>query len=156
MSVIVAYSTKNGSTTEVAGEIAARLREQGLTVDVKLCGEVRSFDGVQALIVGAPIYSGRWLSSAHRVLKRLKKIPPERRPPLAVFALGPRRNESPDDWVRPREQFERTLAKHPDISPATIALFGGVDPPKKRPRRDVRDWEAIRTWADEVSGLVHT
>ena len=149
--VLVAFDTKNGSTAEVAEAIGSRLREKGWAAEVRPAREVRDVDGIDALVVGAPLYSGRWLSGAHRVLKRAAKIPVDRRPPIAVFALGPRLNEGPENWVRPREQFERALAKHGSITPVTTALFGGMDPPNKKPRRDARDWEAIRAWTDEVA-----
>jgi len=44
----------------------------------------------------------------------------------------------------------RALAKHTWLTPVTVALFGGADPPKRnRPAgRDARDWDAIRAWAD--------
>jgi menaquinone-dependent protoporphyrinogen oxidase len=151
---LVAFDTKNGSTAEVAEAIGSRLRERGCAAEVRPTREVRDVEDIGALVVGAPIYSGRWLSGAHRVLKRAAKLPSDRRPLIAVFALGPRINEGPENWVRPREQFERALMKDRSIAPITTALFGGADPPKKKPRRDVRDWEAIRAWADEVAGLL--
>jgi menaquinone-dependent protoporphyrinogen oxidase len=152
--ILVAYDTRNGSTAEVAEAIAATLSGHGVLVGVKHAEAVRDLSGFDALVVGAPIYSGRWLPGAHRVLKRAGKIVPERSMPIAIFALGPRVDEGPENWVRPREQFERALAKHASISPASTALFGGADPPKKSPRRDIRDWDAIRTWAVKIAPLL--
>lgn len=151
MNVLVAYDTRNGSTVDVAQAIASRLRDHGCEVDVRLARDVRDLVGVDALVVGAPIYSGRWLSGAHRVLKRAEKLAPESRPALAIFALGPRIDEGPENWVRPRAQFQHALGKHKTIAPVATALFGGADPPKKSPRRDIRDWEAVAAWADELA-----
>lgn len=151
--VLVAYDTKNGSTAEVAQAIGSRLAEHGCLVDVRPTRDVRDAATSDALVVGAPIYSGRWGAGAHRVLKRIGKLAPDRRPPVAIFALGPRRNDGPEDWVRPRAQFEHALGKHPSVTPVSTALFGGADPPKKSPRRDIRDWKAIQSWADEVAVL---
>lgn len=148
--VLVVYDTKNGSTAEVAEAIAARLRERGAAVDVRPARGVRDLSGVDAVVVGAPIYSGRWMSGAHRVLTRVRKIAPGDRPLVAVFALGPR-VDGPENWVGPREQFSRALAKHPAIAPVSTALFGGADPPRKSPRRDIRDWDAVQRWADELA-----
>lgn len=106
------------------------------------------------LVVGAPIYSGRWLSGAHRILKRVARLSPDCVPPVAIFALGPRMDEGPENWRLPRQQLQRSLSKHPSLSPVSIALFGGADPPKKSPRRDIRDWEAISAWADEIAPLL--
>ncbi len=152
--ILVAYDTKNGSTADVAEAIAASLRDHGALVDVEHARAVRDLSGFAALVVGAPIYSGRWLAGAHRVLKRAGRLAPGRSMPIAVFALGPRVDEGPQNWVRPREQFERALAKHASISPVSTTLFGGADPPKKSPRRDVRDWDAIRAWAAEIAPLL--
>jgi menaquinone-dependent protoporphyrinogen oxidase len=148
--VLVAYDTRNGSTTGVAEAVAARLRERGCAVEVLPARAVRDVAGWSALVVGAPIYAGAWLKGAHKVLKRAGKLPPDRRPLVAVFALGPRRDESPEDWIRPRAQFEQALAKHPAVTPVSTALFGGADPPGTSPRRDIRDWDAISDWADEL------
>jgi len=149
--VLVTYATKNGSTAGVAEAIALRLRERGCAVELRPTKEVRDPGDCDFLVVGAPIYSGRWLSGAHRVLKRAGKLKPEERPQIAVFALGPRRDDGPEDWVRPKSQFEQALGKHPSVTPVATALFGGADPPKKSPRRDIRDWGAIDSWADELA-----
>ena len=149
--VLVAYDTKNGSTSDVADAIGSRLRERGCTVDVRPARDVRDMEGTDALVVGAPIYSGRWGTSAHRLLKRVGKLAPDRRPLVAIFALGPRSDDGPESWVGPRGQFERALGKHASTTPVSTALFGGADPPKKSPRRDIRDWDAIRSWADEIA-----
>jgi len=152
--ILVAYDTKHGSTVEVAEAIAGTLREHGALVDLHEAKAVRDFSGFDALVVGAPIYSGRWLSGAHRVLKRAGKLAPERSIPVAVFALGPRVDEGPENWERPRRQFEKALSKHESLAPVSSALFGGADPPKKSPRRDIRDWDAIRAWAETIAPLL--
>lgn len=152
--ILVAYDTKNGSTAEVAQAIAARLAERGAYVEVELARAVRDLSGFDALVVGSPIYSGRWLSGAHRVLKRAGKATLRSGLPVAIFGLGPRVDEGPENWVRPHEQFKRALAKHPSLSPVSSALFGGADPPKKSPRRDIRDWEAIAAWSDKIAPLL--
>jgi menaquinone-dependent protoporphyrinogen oxidase len=150
--ILVAYDTRNGSTVDVAETIASRFRDKGCSVEVSRARDVRDVSAIDALVVGAPIYSGSWLAGAHRLLKRVDKLPSDRRPHVAIFALGPRRDDGPQDWVRPRGQFERALGKHPSIAPVSTALFGGADPPKKTPRRDIRDWAAIQAWADELAG----
>jgi menaquinone-dependent protoporphyrinogen oxidase len=153
MKVLVVYATKNGSTTDVAQEIMLRLREYGCSVEIQPSKNVRSVKEFDCLVVGAPIYSGRWLSGAHRILKQVSKLGPDQSPAIAVFALGPRRDEGPENWIVPRAQFDRALGKHPSVVPVSTALFGGADPPKKSPRRDIRDWDKIKSWADELAQL---
>jgi flavorubredoxin len=55
-SILVAYSTKHGSTQEVAEAIAAALREGGLGVDCRPLKEVQSIEGYAAVVLGAPLY----------------------------------------------------------------------------------------------------
>lgn len=153
MKVLVAYDTKNGSTTEVAQAIGLRLREYNCSVDIQPARNVRNLGEFDCLIVGAPIYSGRWLSGAHRILKKVSKLGTEKSPVVAIFALGPRRDEGPENWIKPKAQFDHALGKHPSVLPVSKALFGGADPPKKSPRRDIRDWDAIRSWADELATI---
>ena len=153
MNILIAYCTKNGSTTEVAQAIARQLQEAGFSVEIQLSKKVKKLSEYDVLVVGAPIYSGRWLSGAHRILKKMSKMEPAKSPILAVFALGPRRNEGPENWKVPQSQFDRALARHPQLTPVSIALFGGADPPKKSPRRDIRDWDVIRSWADELATI---
>jgi menaquinone-dependent protoporphyrinogen oxidase len=153
--ILIAFDTKHGSTAEVADAIASRLRERGAEVEIGPARGASDLTDFRGIIVGAPIYSGRWMKGAHRLLRKLAKVPPDRRPPVAIFALGPRKDEGPEDWVRPRQQFERALDKHRTISPISTALFGGVDPPRKKDHRDVRDWGAIAAWADQVGDLIH-
>jgi menaquinone-dependent protoporphyrinogen oxidase len=152
---LVAFDSKNGSTAGVAEAIATRLQENGVPAEVRPARDAKDLKGLALLVVGAPIYSGRWLAGGHRMLKRIGKMSLESRPQLAVFALGPRSDEGPEHWVRPREQFQRALAKHPSVKPVSTALFGGADPPRKKLRRDIRDWEAIRAWADDVARMLN-
>ena len=153
MKVLVAFDTKNGSTKEVALAIVSRLREHGCSVDIQPARNVSNIKEFEYLVIGAPIYSGRWLSGAHRILKRVSRLGPKQGPAIAIFALGPRRNEGPESWTVPNAQFDRALGKHPSINPISKALFGGADPPKKSPRRDIRDWDAIKSWADELAKI---
>src|SRR6266496_2234102 len=68
--ILVAYATKHGSTQEVAEAIAATLREHALEVEVQPASEVRALDRYGAVLLGAPLYSGRWHGDANRFLKR--------------------------------------------------------------------------------------
>jgi menaquinone-dependent protoporphyrinogen oxidase len=166
--ILVAYATRYGSTEEVAESVVATLREGGLEVDLKPMREVESLDGYRAVILGAPLYIGSWPKDARRLLSRHHE--PLMRLPVAVFTLGPTSKDE-QDWQGSREQLDRQVARYPSLEPASVELVGGVyDPAKLRfpdsllaavpasplhgmPTSDVRDWEAIRSWA---SGLAAT
>jgi len=55
-SILVAFSTIHGSTQEVAEQIAATLREQGLAIDLQPAKQVRALDAYRAVVLGAPLY----------------------------------------------------------------------------------------------------
>ncbi|MGA9162092.1 MAG: flavodoxin domain-containing protein [Actinomycetota bacterium] len=151
--ILIAYATKHGSTQEVAEAISATLREHGDQVELWPAREVRGSIGHPDLVVlGGSLYSGRWHRDAHRFLKRHRKE--LMNVPVAVFGMGPR-SGSEEGWQRSRSQLDRALAKRDWLKPVAVAVFGGVDPSERegRPRRDLRDWDVIRTWAGEVAGF---
>ena len=71
--------------------------------------------------------------------------------PVAVFAMGPR-TDTAEAWQHSRAQLDRALAKHGWLTPAAVTVFGGVDPSGhgRRPRRDLRNWQAIDAWAADA------
>jgi menaquinone-dependent protoporphyrinogen oxidase len=147
VNVIIVYATRHGSTEQVAVAVADALRAHG--GQPVLCQARAMRDpvaGYGLVVVGAPLYSGRWHRDAHRFLKRHRRELAG--VPVAVFGMGPR-SDTPDAWRRSRAQLDRALGKHGWLSPAAVTVFGGVDPPGRgnRPRRDLRDWQAIRGWA---------
>lgn len=151
--ILVAYATRNGSTEEVATAVAATLRDSGCGVELRRAAEARDPVGDCDLVVlGAPLYAGRWHRDAHRFLKRHRGE--LGRVPIAAFGMGPRSGED-EGWRASRGQLDRALARRSWMTPAAVAVFGGVDPPKRRRggRRDLRDWDAIRAWAAGLPAL---
>ncbi|MHC1757850.1 MAG: flavodoxin domain-containing protein [Methanosarcina sp.] len=164
--VLVAYASRYGSTQEVAGAIAATLRESGLMVDLKSVKEIKSLEEYDAVVLGAPLYTLHWHKSARSFLSRhreaLTKLP------VAVFALGPL-NDEKEEWKEVRSQLDKELAKFPWLTPIAIEIFGGkFDPEKlrfpdnliarlpasplhKMPASDARDWTVIRAWASNLA-----
>jgi menaquinone-dependent protoporphyrinogen oxidase len=151
-SALVAYATKGGSTAEVAEAIAATLRKRGLSVTVTRAGRARDrVDGYDLVVLGGALYSGRWHNGAHRFLRRHRRELDGTA--VAVFGMGPRR-DAEEAWQKARDQLNRALGKRPWLRPMAVTVFGGVDPPKKRDRRDIRDWDAIAAWADAIADQV--
>jgi menaquinone-dependent protoporphyrinogen oxidase len=164
-SILIAYATRYGSTQEVAEQIAAALRDRGLNVDVRPARQVQTLEGYRAVVLGAPLYIGRWLKDARRFLSRHQQDLASR--PVAIFTLGPTRAE--DDWQEVRAQLDGELARYPWLTPVAVELFGGsYDPAKLRfpdsllaalpasplheaPASDLRDQEAIRGWASDLA-----
>jgi menaquinone-dependent protoporphyrinogen oxidase len=161
-SILVTYATRYGSTQEVAEAMAAAFRDCGLEVDLQPLRKVRTLERYSMVVLGAPLYIGRWHKQAHRFLEQHRAALAQQR--VAVFALGPL-HEAEEQWRAVRLQLDQALAKYPWLSPAAVAVFGGkYDPAKLRfpdnvlaiapvsplyqiPACDLRDWAAIRLWA---------
>lgn len=165
-SILVTYATRYGSTQEVAEAVAARLRERGQEADLQPVRKVQSLEGYGLVVLGAPLYIGRWHKQAHSFLDQHRLSLAQK--PVAVFALGPL-HEAEEQWRAVRLQLEKELAQHDWLSPAAVAVFGGkYDPARLRladkllaaapasplyqiPACDLRDWAAIRTWAEGLA-----
>ena len=147
----MAYATKNGSAEQVAEAVAATFQELGAQVTLLPARKARrAVGGYDLVVLGAPLYSGRWHPDARRFLRRhsreLAAVP------VAVFGMGPR-NDTEDAWRRSRAQLDRALARYGWLDPAVVTVFGGVDPPGRgnREHRDLRNWETIRAWAAQAA-----
>jgi menaquinone-dependent protoporphyrinogen oxidase len=160
-SVLIAYATRYGSTQEVAEAVAATLRERGLAVDIQPMRNVRSLDQYRAVVLGAPIYMFHWHKDALHFLARHREALIARQ--VAIFALGPL-SAKEKEFLEAREQLDKELAKFPWLTPGAIEIFGGkIDPEKltfphnllpalkNMPASDVRDWTAIRAWANDLA-----
>jgi len=144
--ILVVYATRNGSTREVAEAIGAVAMAEGADIEVVPVHAVGGpVTGTDLVVLGAPIYSGRWHRDAHRFLKRHRRELAG--VPVAVFALGPRRDEE-EAWQRSWAQLHRALAKRSWLRPVSVGLFGGADPAGRgrATRRDLRDWSVIGAW----------
>jgi menaquinone-dependent protoporphyrinogen oxidase len=158
--ILVAYATRYGSTQEVAEHIAAVLLEAGHPVAIHPAGDVPSLEAFDAVVLGAPLYMGKWHRDARRFLSKHRAALAER--PVAVFALGPL--ESTEEQMRDAtEQLDKNLAKAPWLTPVDKEVFvGKFDPDNLTfphnllplgdalPVGDHRDWDAIRGWAGEL------
>lgn len=156
--ILVAYATKHGSTKDVAEAIMTRLREHGLEVDIQPAGEVRKLDGYSAVVLGAPLYMGRWHGDALSFLKRHRAALSGL--PVAIFALGPLKTAEQDEqgWRSSREQLDHALVKVSWLAPVAVEMFGGVIDPTKlhfpfshMPAGNAREGTAIRSWADKLA-----
>jgi menaquinone-dependent protoporphyrinogen oxidase len=143
--VLVAYATRHESTAEVAGTIAGCIEAAGYEVDLAPAhGVLDPAHGYSLVVLGGPLCRTRWHPDAHWFLRHHRTALAH--VPVAVFAMGPR-TDKPKAWLRSRAQLDRALAGHRWLTPVSIAVFGGVDPPDRRSPRDLRDWDAIASWA---------
>ncbi len=153
LNVLMAYATKHGSSRQVAEAITEVMQERGAQVTLHPARAVReSAARFDMVVLGAPLYSGRWHRDAHRFLRRhrgeLSGLP------VAVFGMGPR-SDTEEAWQRSRSQLDKALAKRGWLNPVTVTVFGGVDPPgsSKHTHRDLRNWDTIAAWAAQVLAI---
>jgi menaquinone-dependent protoporphyrinogen oxidase len=154
--ILVAYATRYGSTREIAEAIGTALREEGASVEVLRTDEVADIASYSMVVVGSPVYAGKWLSDAVELVtghrEELGQIP------LALFAVG---ILIADDTPENREKVRAALDPVVElVTPVSIGLFAGRLDPKElsfplrmilkvmgTPEGDHRDWDAIRAWA---------
>jgi menaquinone-dependent protoporphyrinogen oxidase len=165
-SMFVAYSSRGGSTAEVAQAIAASIRKSGLVVDIAPVSQVASVPRMTAVILGAPLYIGQFPKEFHRFLARHRAALEVLKP--WCFVLGPTQTK-PSDFEAARHQAIRQLARYKWLCPADVHVFGGRWDPKhlpfpfslvarmpghpldKIPAADVRDWTEIERWATGIA-----
>jgi menaquinone-dependent protoporphyrinogen oxidase len=168
-SVLIAYATRSGSTGEVAEAIAAAMQEAGVPADVLPVSQVTSVAGREAVILGAPLYIGRFPKDFHEFIhlhhEALQGMHPW------CFVLGPVQNK-PEEFEGARKQAERQLGRYGWLRIAELQVFAGRwsttnlpfpfslirripgNPLNKIPAEDIRDWAAIREWALAVARTI--
>ena len=57
--ILVAYASRKGSTTGIAQAIGKELISEGYAVDVSEMRSVTSLAGYNAVVIGAPVYTGK-------------------------------------------------------------------------------------------------
>lgn len=164
--ILVAYSTRTGSTGEVAEVMAAELRRAGLTVELARMREMKSFGLYAAAVFGAPVYMGALPGETSRFLRRYR--PQISALPAWFYVLGPIRGK-PWEYREAGEQAQNRLRKFPWLQAKEVKVFGGrfdpnrmpfpyslamhlpAFPLKDDPSSDVRDWDDIRAWASMIA-----
>lgn len=143
MKVLIAYTTKKGSTREVAERIGDVLKSRGMDAIVADIKDKPGVDGFDATIVGAPVMMGSLLHRAPDFVNKYLKILKDK--PFACFALGGTMKE---DTEENRAIMLKKLSKITDkIKPVDIGLFGG----RYEKKGDYRDWDAIAAWAEGLA-----
>jgi menaquinone-dependent protoporphyrinogen oxidase len=160
-SVLIAYSTRSGSTREVAEAMGASIWEMGLPADVMPMEQVVSLAGRTLVILGAPLYMGKFPKEFHRFVAVHRDVLQILRP--WFFVLGPTRTD-PKDFEAAHTQALKQLRRYPWLRPIDLRIFGGRwnvknlpfpfslarhlpgHPLEKIPSADIRNWAEIEEW----------
>ena len=146
------------STGGVADAIGKELCSKDVAADVFLMKNVSNISSYRAVVVGSPVYMGKWMSEAVDFLKTNRDI--LRQVPVAYFLVCM-------TLVQPTEKncakvlsyMDPILKVVPEIKPVGIGTFAGaldynnlswinkkILKSKGTPEGDFRDWNAIRAW----------
>lgn len=160
--VLLVVASKHGSTSEIAGALAAELKSQGLGVDLRDLQkgeEIGGISGYEAVILGSAVYAGSWLPQARHFVEQhhlALSITP-----LWLFSSGPLGPAGPKTEIDPATL--NTSAKDLNVKDHRVFL-GKLDQSEvsfaermivkmvKAPFGDYRDWEQVRSWAQEIAG----
>lgn len=170
MNVLVVYASKYGSTAEIAQRIASVITACGHTAVAKPSREVRTLDGVGAVVVGSAVYLGSWLKDASAFVDAHREQLRER--PVWLFSSGPLPGAVVPDTIAqdaPDDGAPKNLdALIQSIGAREHQVFAGrLDPshlkgrdrliralPAGRgllPDVDGRQWDAIESWAHTIA-----
>jgi menaquinone-dependent protoporphyrinogen oxidase len=163
MTILVAYSSKRGSTAAIAETIAATLRREGLGVCLERAEDVQSLEPYDAVVLGSAVYMKLWRGDARHFLKRHRKA--LRQMPFWAFSSGPVGDPTKDnpEWAEPPKIAEKVE----ELGGREHVVFGGCLPAEPmnfmekamvegtpREFRDRRDWAEIRDWAHQIANAL--
>ncbi|HVN66064.1 MAG TPA: flavodoxin domain-containing protein [Methanomicrobiales archaeon] len=154
--VLIAYTSRRGSTEEIARAIGRELEAAGNAVTVADMKGIDSAAGYRAVVIGAPVYLAKIEQAVPAFVARhredLLKVP------VAAFAVGIAPVNPAVGSVE--ETLGRLRAALDPVKPVAVAMFAGrlelsrlsflertLVGAMKVLTGDFRDWEAIRAWA---------
>lgn len=163
--ILIVYTSKYGSTGGVADAIGKELCSNNGTADVVLIKNANNISSYQGVIIGGPIYMGKWMPEAIDFIQEnedtLRKIP------VAYFLVGMTLARHPEKRPEMLSYMDPILKAAPRVKPVGIGTFAGamdynnlswlnkkILKSKGSPEGDFRDWNAIRSWARSIRGTL--
>ncbi len=159
--ILVAYTSRKGSTAEIALAVAKELEKTGAAVTVSDMTTVSSLEGYNAVVIGAPVYTGKVARDVAIFARRHRDT--LSRVPVAGFVTGiaPVYPKTGDISVFTGQLAEALTPAKPV---AVIMFSGNLDVKRlsfiergmtsllKVPTGDFRDWVTIAVWARDLPG----
>jgi menaquinone-dependent protoporphyrinogen oxidase len=152
--VLVAFSSRSGSTAAAAELIASVLCSAGLQVDCRPAGEVMDPSAYDALVLGSGVFVPRRASDGGGFLAR--NAATLRRQPVWLFCVGPivggRVHADAADGAAPEESPAAAVAR--SIGARGVATFGTLGlPDGEDPIAAIHPANAheVRAWAATIA-----
>jgi menaquinone-dependent protoporphyrinogen oxidase len=161
--VLIAYTSRTGSTAEIAQAIGRELEAAGHSVKVAEMKGIDSLEGYRAVVIGTPVYMTKIEKDVAHFIARhgigLSRIP------VAAFAVG---IAPVNHRVGPvGDVLEKLGAALEPVKPVAVTMFAGrlelarmsfvqrtMTGLMKVLTGDFRDWDAIRAWAKELPAIM--
>jgi len=154
--ILVCYATRYGSTAEIAQVIGEELAQSGFLVDVVNILNIEDIGQYYAVVIGSPLYMGKWLVEARDFVQQFKHPLSQRT--VSVFTVGYSLKDLIRENIQSAEEALDTIRL--SISPSNAAFFAGMVDPDTMSAQDraitrmggvqagdFRDWGMIREWA---------
>jgi len=158
--ILVTYASRSGSTQAVAQTVGEELVNLGAEVDLRFLLDVKHVENYDAIIIGAPLRSGKWLPEATRFV--YSHQPQLRKKSVAYFVVCMTlHNDTPKNQQKVLSALE-TASDY--VKPIDIGLFAGnlnrknmpswwgriVTKLSGLPEGDYRNFPLIRRWGITV------
>jgi menaquinone-dependent protoporphyrinogen oxidase len=162
--ILVTYASQGGSTAGIAQAIGQTLSTHGTIVDVHPIKEVTNLGSYRAVIIGSAVHSGKWMPEAVAFVEGNQNT--LQRIPTAVFQVCMMLATSNESYRRMVPDW--LIPLRAQIQPFAEGSFAGALWPNKYSKLteklglriflaaihlkagDYRDWDAIRTWAENL------
>jgi menaquinone-dependent protoporphyrinogen oxidase len=169
MAVLVAYASAFGSTREIAERIAARMGRAMVDVECRQVDDIEAASGYNAVILGSAIHNQEWLPAAMSFVRRA--APQVGDTPVWAFSVGMADGLPKLLRHRAKALQEQRLAEalQSEMPLRDHELFSGVYQASQMPPLlrglfrltggkfgDLRDWEAVDAWADQIIAQLPT
>lgn len=158
--ILIAYTTRGGSTQEIAEKLAENYRTRGSEVSLTHLKSARDLKTYDAFVIGAPIHAYRWLPDAARFVSRNARLFSQKPTALFVTCLAMRFGAE-EARLAVLTWLKEVLERIPAVKPHQVGIFAGTYLPEKLPTvdrwimrmtkekpADYRDWQKIHAWAE--------
>lgn len=158
--ILIAYATRSGTTSEVAGRIGSVLESHGFTVDVLPVKQVKNLEAYAAAVIGSAVRLDQWLPEATEFVKKHRRE--LGRIPTAFFSVCLTAADPNEERRKLMVHFSESACKF--RPPDDQAFFAGRLELKRLPllprlmargvkvkEGDFRDWDSIRAWSESLS-----